>query len=432
MINHNAQEKLMHILNEEIVPFAIEDPSSYQSLIEKIGDARIVLIGEATHGTEEFYQARIELSKYLIKEKNFHAIAIEGDWPTVYPIHRYLQGEGNPQDAKSCLKNFKRFPTWMWANSIIPSFLKWLRQHNDQMSEINQKISFYGLDLYSLSESIHSIIEYLKLHDPATVKPALERYACFDHTAYDPEEYAYLVESGLKEACIKEVNEQFLEMQHLAFNKLRENKPEENNLLFYAMQNARLVKNAEHYYRALFESREETWNIRDRHMAETLQNLISFLETKLNMPAKIIVWAHNSHVGDARATEMSNRGEVNLGQLIREQFSNISFHIGFSTYSGTVTAASEWDEEAQIKTVLPALKGSYEELFHELRLKNFILFLHLDEHIVKLLNISRLQRAIGVIYRPDSERFSHYFFVHLPYQFDAIIHIDNTTALKTL
>lgn len=432
MTHEVAQENLIRILNKEILPFSIEDKSTYQPLIEKIGDARIVLIGEASHGTEEFYQSRIELSKYLIAEKEFHAIAIEGDWPNTYSIHRYLQGEGNENDSFACLKKFKRFPTWMWCNTTIPPFLKWLRHYNDQLQNIKQKIGFFGLDLYSLNESIHEVIEYLKLKDPKSAKNASERYACFDHCAVDPQTYSYLVESGVKKSCIKEVSEQFLEMQNNFFNKIRENKLEENELLFFATQNARVVKNAEYYYRSLFESREETWNIRDRHMVETLQNLISHIETKLKIPAKIIIWAHNSHVGDARATDMGTRGEVNLGQLVKEQFSNISFHIGFSTYSGTVTAAANWDEEPECKTIIPALKGSYEDLFHALYLKNFILFLHNDEHINHLLNISRLQRAIGVIYRPDTERFSHYYFSHLPYQFDAIIHIDKTTSLKPL
>lgn len=427
-----AKEKLINCLNQVILPFAIEDSSTHEVLLNAIGNARLVLIGEATHGTEEFYQARIALSKALIEKKGFHAIAIEADWPSVYGIHRYVQGYGEINDSIHCLKEFTRFPTWMWGNTTIPPFLKWLRQYNQVLSPKNW-IGFYGLDLYSLKESIHAVIEYLKMYDPDAAKMAEERYACFEQVSNDPQAYAYFIKSGVKKNCIKEVSEQFLEMQHRAFNQLSKTQHiAEAELLFFAMQNARLIKNSEHYYRALFESREKTWNIRDHHMAETLQNLISYLETKLNVPPKIVVWAHNSHVGDARATEMNRYGERNLGQLIREQFNNVSFHIGFSTYQGSVTAAYHWNEPHVTQSIKVALEGSYEDLFHQLRLKNFLLLLHGKEEMITELSIARLQRAIGVVYRPDAERLSHYFFARLPYQFDAMIHMDNTHALQAL
>jgi erythromycin esterase-like protein len=430
MNNHNTPQNLIHELNEIIVPFTINDKSSYQPLLDEIGDSRIVLMGEATHGTHEFYQARMELTKLLISEKNFHAIAIEGDWPSAYPIHKYIQGK-TKENAEEALIEFKRFPAWMWRNSLMVPFLEWLQAYN-VVKDPKQKIGFYGLDLYSLHDSIKAVLDYLKTHDAKAAEHAVRRYSCFDaKLADDPQTYGYLVESGLKKACIKEVTEQLLEMRHIAFEQLKKDNLEEEENLFYATQNARVVKNAEHYYRAMFESRDITWNIRDQHMGETLQNLIAHLETKLNTPAKIIIWAHNSHVGDARATEMSARGETNIGQIVRENFSTTSYHIGFSTYTGTVTAADNWGDEAEVMDVLPGMKGSYEALFHELKLKNFILFLRDGaSHPLYLLSPSRLQRAIGVMYKPATEYESHYYFARLVDQFDALIHIDETKALR--
>lgn len=427
MENHDTSQKLINELNKIIVPFSLEDKISYQPLLDQIGDARIVLIGEASHGTHEFYQARIELSKLLISEKNFHAIAIEGDWPNVYPVHQYIQGNA---EEESALSEFKRFPEWMWRNTTIPPFLNWLKKYNDKIKDPKQFVGFYGLDLYSLHDSIKAVIDYLKTYDTKAAEHAIQRYSCFD-TNEDPQSYGYLVESGIKKACIKEVTEQLLEMRHIAFEKIKKDLSEDEKL-FYATQNARVVVNAEHYYRAMFESRDVTWNIRDHHMGETLQNLIAHLETKMGKPAKIIIWAHNSHIGDARATEMSTRGETNLGQIVRENFNNTSYHIGFSTYTGTVRAAHNWGDPSEEMKVLPAMRGSYEALFHELKFKEFILFLHGESHPLHLLCPSRLQRAIGVMYRPATEYQSHYYFSHLLDQFDALIHIDETKALTSL
>lgn len=421
----------IHLLNKEIIPFSINEKSTYQYLADKIGNARLVLLGEATHGTQEFYQSRIELSKYLIREKNFHAIAIEGDLTSAYPVNRYLQGDEESSNSELPLKDFNRFPTWMWRNTTLPPFLKWLREYNDKLLP-HKKIGLYGLDLYCINSSMQAVIDYLNRHDPTSAKNAICRYACFDHVTADPQTYSYLVNSKLKKRCVQEVTEQLLEMQRITFDKFHSNHLDESENLFYATQNARLVKNAEFYYHALFESHANTWNIRDQHMAETLQNLIAHLETKLKVPAKIIIWAHNSHVGDARATEMADRKEINVGQLVRENFDMASFHLGFSTYTGTVTAASDWDMPAKYNKIMPGMPGSYEALFHELQLKDFILDLHHGEHINHLLQLSRLQRAIGVIYRPETERMSHYFFTHLPYQFDALIHIDTTNAVIPL
>lgn len=421
-MNMDIQQKLIAILNDSAKPFTAA--SDHSALLKKIGDARFVMIGEASHGTHEFYQTRIEITEQLIKKKGFMAVAIEGDWPDVYQIHRYLNGRNHPDNLEEALDGFKRFPTWMWRNSTIPPFLKWLRDYNDKLASPN-KVGFYGLDLYSMNTSMQAVIQYLMKTDPKAAAEAKSRYACFDHMNVDPQMYGYLASSRAKKSCLDEVIAELCELQHLAFKHIHEDD------YFFATQNARVVKNAESYYRSMFNDHVSSWNIRDHHMTETLNVLADHLEHQFKKPAKIIVWAHNSHVGDARATEMGERGEVNIGQLVREQHTD-TYSIGFSSYEGTVTAASNWDEPAQCKKIVPALPGSYEELFHQLQYKNFILNLTGNEDLDHWLKIPRLQRAIGVIYRPETERQSHYFFTHLPYQFDTIIHLDRTTAVQPL
>lgn len=424
-----AYEKLIDLINDEADVLSLQG-NDYSGLLDKIGDARFVLMGEATHGTHEFYQARIEISQALIKQKGFMAIAIEGDWPDTYRIHRYLKGQGQKDDWKSALTSFKRFPIWMWRNHTMGPFLQWLRAYNDALSS-QPKIGFYGMDLYSLNASIKAVINYLATVDPEAAKRAAERYACFDHLKTDPQAYGYLISTGMKKDCIREAVEQFLEIQQHAMDYLQQAGSEDDEY-FYATQNARLVKNAEHYYRSLFEGRISSWNIRDQHMAETINVLADHLENCFKKPAKIIIWAHNSHIGDARATEVSEKGEVNIGQLVREQHDQDTYSIGFSTYQGTVTAARDWDGPHQAKKINPGLEGSYEALFHQIRYSNFLLHLRDNKELEHYLHLPRLQRAIGVIYRPETERYSHYFFTRLPYQFDTIIHFDKTSAVKSL
>jgi erythromycin esterase-like protein len=425
-------QKLIDKLNEHIELLS-ENSHKYDSLLEKIGNARFVLIGEATHGTHEFYQARAEITQELITKKGFMAVAIEGDWPDVYRIHHYLQGFGNKENCSEALDGFKRFPRWMWRNKTLIPFFKWLRIYNENLVIPTKKIGFYGLDLYSLNSSMQAVIDYLSKIDPEAAKRARTRYACFDHLSCDPQTYGFLASEGIKKSCMNEVIEQILELQHHAFEYVRRNGSAEEEY-FYAMQNARLVKDAETYYRSMFEGRIPSWNIRDSHMLETLNSIADHLETQFEVPAKIIVWAHNSHVGDARATEMSEKGEINIGQLVRDHHgATDTYLIGFSTYQGYVTAASDWDAPAEQKTINPGLEGSYEDLFHQLKFKNFLLDLNnYDDQLENYLQISRLQRAIGVIYRPETERYSHYFFTHLPYQFDSIIHLDQTSAVQPM
>lgn len=424
----DAQHKVINLINNTSCPLEIE--MGYESLLEQIADSRYVLIGEATHGTKEFYEKRIDITKELILKKDFMAVIIEGDWPDAHRVHRYIQGDEDIQSSFDALKEFKRFPTWMWRNKTIPPFIDWLKNYNQSIKIVNEKIGFFGLDLYSLNASIKAVIDYLESVDPIEAKIAHSRYACFDNLGLDPQDYGYLISKKLKKPCVEESINQLLEMQHYAFKYISRNLTNEDSH-FFATQNARIIKNAENYYRTMFSGDVSAWNIRDKHMVETINIISDYLEQKFNKPAKLVIWAHNSHLGDARATEMRERGEINVGQLVKEEHTK-TFSIGFSTYEGHVLAANNWDEIPQAKKISPGLQGSFEELFHECKYKNFILPLKGNYELDHYLKIPRLQRAIGVLYRPQTERDSHYFFTRLPYQFDSIIHLDKTSALQTL
>jgi erythromycin esterase-like protein len=409
--------------------------SDYTALCELVGDARYVLIGEATHGTEEFYRTRAELTKYLIKYAGFSAVAVEGDWPDCYRANRYVRGEENLHNAHSALAEFTRFPSWMWRNEVMVEFLDWMRGYNEKKHPAQNKAGFYGLDLYSLYASIQAVIAYLEKVDPSAAERARRYYACFDHgrrLAEDPQEYGYAATFGVTPTCERQAVEQLVELRQHSYNYMKRDGFVAEDEFFYAEQNAKIVLDAEKYYREMFKGRVSSWNLRDKHMVETLFALSDHLSKQRDEQAKIVVWAHNSHVGDARATEMGTQGEWNIGQLVREAHGNDSMLIGFSTYRGTVTAASNWDGPAQQKIVLPAMKESYEALFHEVGIKDFLLVLRGSHALNKHLDLSRLQRAIGVLYLPETERQSHYYFSKLPEQFDAIIHLDTTHALKPL
>jgi erythromycin esterase-like protein len=402
----------------------------FDPLMALVGDSRFVLIGEASHGTHEFYRIRAEITKRLIREKGFSAIAVEADWPDAYRVNRYVQGRGSDTTGSQALEGFKRFPQWMWRNADVLEFVGWLRDYNDTM-QIPRKVGFYGLDLYSLHASMSAVLSYLRKVDPEAARRAEQRYACFDHFGENPQSYGYAATAGISASCENEVITQLVELQRSAAKYATQDGRIAADDLFFAEQNARVVVDAERYYRAMFGSRAGSWNLRDRHMAGTLDSLVSFLEYDRKQP-KIIVWAHNSHLGDARATDMSSRGELNVGQLMRERWGETAFLIGFSTHSGTVTAASDWDMPAERKIVRPALEGSYEALFHQLGLGNFFLGLRGNDEAVLGLRKPRLERAIGVIYRPETERMSHYFGARLPHQFDAILHYDVTRAVEPL
>jgi erythromycin esterase-like protein len=398
-------------------------------ILAHVGDARFVLIGEASHGTHEFYKYRAEITKRLIEEKGFSAVAVEADFPDAYRVNRYVQGFGDDKTADKALSDFTRYPLWMWRNREVLDFVGWLKSHNDKL-ETGDKTGFYGLDLYSLHSSMEAVLNYLKKVDPEAAKRARYRYSCFDHYGEDAQHYGYAANYNLENSCEKEVINQLIELRKRAAEYANGDGFVARDEYFFAEQNARLVKNAEEYYREMFRGRVSSWNLRDRHMAETLFDLAAHLETQ-NQPSKIVVWEHNSHLGDARATDMGASGEWNVGQLVREKYASDTFLIGFTTYAGTVAATSDWDEPAQLKQVRPALENSYEQLFHETGLSRFFLNLR-DSETKELLARPKLERAIGVIYRPETERLSHYFEAYLSEQFDAVIHFDETRAVEPL
>jgi len=415
----------------DAIPLRPNETTDYDSLIDQIADARFVLIGEASHGTHEFYRERAQITKRLIVEKGFSAVAAEADFPDANRINTYVRGGENDPDAIDSLGGFKRFPAWMWRNADVLDFVGWLRSYNDDLSWNTAKVGFYGLDLYSLHTSMDVVIAYLEKVDPASAKRAKQRYSCFDHFGDDVQTYGYSTGLGLAKSCEDEVVSQLTEMTRHAADLAERDGRAAADEFFSAEQNARLVKNAEQYYRMMYRSDVSSWNLRDRHMAETLVALERHL-SKGGKPAKIVVWEHNSHLGDARATEMGARGELNVGQLVRQRYGEDAVLVGFTTHHGTVTAASNWGDDAERKRVRPALAGSIEEIFHDVDLERFMLLLSGENASRTALTEPMLERAIGVIYRPETERFSHYFRTILPDQFDVVIHMDETRAVEPL
>lgn len=409
--------------------------TDYDGLMDLIGDARVVFLGEASHGTHEFYQARAQITSRLIREKGFSAVAVEADWPDAYRVNRYVRGISDDPTGEDALSGFKRFPVWMWRNIDVLAFIEWLRGHNERLPGGSRQAGFYGLDLYSLYASIEAVIAYLEKVDPEAAKRARYRYSCFEHYGEESQAYGYAAHFGLSESCENEVINQLVEMQRQMPAYIKRDEGASEDDFFYAEQNARLVKNAEQYYRSMFQDRVSSWNLRDQHMAETLRELIAYLK-KQDERAKVVVWEHNSHVGDARATTMGQQGELNVGQLAREEYGKEAVLIGLSTYTGRVTAASDWNAPYERKYVRPALPGSYEHLFHEtgqeMGQRDFFIPLRGHQATSSALRGPRLERAIGVIYLPQTERISHYFRARLPKQFDGVIHFDETVAVEPL
>lgn len=410
-------------------------PGEEEPLLDLIGEARFVLLGEASHGTQEFYQARARLTQLLIERKGFTAVAVEADWPDAYRVNRFVRGLDNDAGADAALAGFLRFPTWMWRNTVVRDFVDWLRGHNATRGNDEQQVGFYGLDLYSLYGSIDAVIRYLDSVDPAAAKQARARYACFEHFRDDTRAYGYAATFGMTRDCEDAVVSQLRELQQRADVYAHRDGRVAEDEYFYAEQNARLAQDAEQYYRTMFGGRISSWNLRDRHMAQTLEALVDHFAGQ-GRRAKVVVWAHNSHLGDARATELGERGELNLGQLVRERSGSDAVLIGFSTNRGWVTAASEWDAPAERKRVRPALDGSYERLFHEAAAMagppNILRCLRDGGELATALRAPRLERAIGVIYLPETERWSHYVEARLPDQFDALLHFDETRAVEPL
>ena len=413
---------LAHAVAKAIEKFTTIASVDLEPMLRRIGDARIVLLGEATHGTSEFYRMRERISRTLIERKGFSFVAIEGDWPDAARIDHYVRHREYPPSEWTA---FARFPVWMWRNHEVREFVDWLRAHNAEV-EPGERVAFHGLDLYSLYNSIRSVLEYLDAVDPRTAQVARQRYGCLTPWQADPATYGHAALTGKYQTCEHEVVSMLADLMQ----KRRAYAEHDGERFLDALQNARLVANAERYYRTMYYGSRSSWNLRDSHMFETLKNLLSFHGPK----SKVIVWAHNSHVGDSAATEMSVRDEYNIGHLCREGFPNVSYSIGFGTNSGTVAAASNWDEPMQIKTVRPALAGSYERLCHEAGDPRFLM--PLRELAPPALRVglmqSRLERAIGVIYRPETELQSHYFEAVLPSQFDEYIWFDETSAVTPL
>lgn len=403
--------------------------ADFDALIDRVSDAGCVLLGESTHGTAEFYAVRAHITKRLIEEKGFAAVAVEADWPDASRAGCWARGASDDPDAAAALGDFTRFPRWMWRNQQVVSLLRWLREHN----AAGRDVGFYGLDLYSLHASIDKVLRYLDEVDPAASARARARYGCFDHYGRDADEYGRAAAFGAGPSCETEVVDQLVELQRRAAERSGDASGSPAETHFFAEQNARLVRNAERYHRAMFRGGPEAWNLRDRHMAETLDALRRHLGRDDRAPGgKVVVWAHNSHVGDARATELSELAQLTLGQLVRETYGSDAVLVGLSTFNGTVTAAADWGGAATTMHVAPAREDATEALLHEAGPANLMLVLGEDAQATAALRTSRLQRAIGVVYRPHTERVSHYVFADLTRQFDVLIHLDTTSALQPL
>lgn len=400
-------------------------PNDYDRLVDRIGESRCVLIGEASHGTHEFYVERARMTRRLIEEAGFNAIAVEADWPAAYRLNCFVREAGKDRTAADALGGFLRFPRWMWRNQVVEAFAVWLRAHNERALN---PVGFYGLDLYSLHESVDLVLRYLEKVDPEAAKRARERYSCFDHRhSEDGQGYGAAVIGGREESCERGVLEQLLELQQkqAEYSSKDTRLPEDAH--FFAIQNARLVANAERYYRTMFRGGPDSWNLRDGHMAEALEALFDYLDQP-RLPSKVVVWAHNSHVGDARHTEMGWHGQSTLGQLARERYERDAFLVGLTTYEGTVTAASDWGAPALVKRVVPGREDAYEGELHDAGLRRDLLLFETGLEV----DPRRLERAIGVIYRPETERQSHYFEAEMTHQFDAVVHLDRTQAVWPL
>lgn len=395
-------------------------PREYAPLLDAIGDARFVLLGEPTHGTHEVYLDCARITQRLIAEHGFDGVVVEADWPDTHRVDEYIKARSRDPDANEALMGFAgRFPSWMWRNRGVLAFVEWMRLSAPHAS-------FYGMDLYSLYASIDAVLRYLDTVDATAAARARGRYDCFRRFGADTSRYATEAGLGIDGDCQEQAVEQLKEMRARAVARL------DDEGLFSAEQNARLVCNAETYYRNMFAGSVATWNLRDRHMADTIGAIVGHLDHRLGRACKLVVWAHNSHLGDARATEMGESGELNVGQLMRERHGRDAFLVGFTTYDGTVTAASSWDRPPEVKRVRPAIAGSFEALFHETGVPRFVLLPDESRRLPSELRHERLERAIGVVYRRETERASHWFRARLADQFDAVVHLDRTSAVEPL
>jgi protein-L-isoaspartate(D-aspartate) O-methyltransferase len=417
------QVNLAKIVSSDAEPFPSIDEVDLRPLLERIGNARVVLLGEATHGTSEFYRMRDKITRALILEKGFNVIGIEGDWPDAARIDHYVRHLEYPATEWTA---FARFPTWMWRNSDVRTFVDWLRAHNGSV-RTSARVAFHGLDLYSMHNSIRAVLGYLDDVDPESAAIARTRYGCLTPWQSDPATYGHAALTGTYRSCERDV----VAMLRDLLRKHQDYAGRDGERFLDAVQNARLIASAERYYRIMYYGSRASWNLRDEHMFQTLKSLL----THYGQTSKAVIWAHNSHVGDASATEMSARGEHNIGQLCRDEYGDRAYLIGFGTHSGTVAAASDWDGPMEIKTVRPSLAESYEAVFHATQIPQFMLGLRDRGSAVatrQALNAPRLERAIGVIYRPETEFASHYFQAVLPRQVDSYVWFDQTQAVTPI
>lgn len=400
---------------------APERAEEFGAAFDRFGGAKVVLLGEATHGTSEFYRARAAISRRLIERHGFTIVAVEADWPDAARIDRYVRHR-DPEPSES--EAFARFPSWMWRNIEVRDFVEWLRAHNETRPA-PERVEFRGLDVYSLAGSIEAVLTYLDRVDPEGARAARQRYGCLTPWQAEPARYGRRAMMGA-DTCEDEVVEQLRALLDKRLDYVRR----DGDAFFDAAQNARIVRAAEQYYRIMYRGAAESWNLRDRHMFDTLQSLLR----RRGPHAKAIVWAHNSHVGNAAATSMGWQGEFNIGELCRTAYGNDLAAIGFGTDRGTVAAASDWDAPMEIKTVLPAREDSYEYLFRRTGMARSLADWR-DPRRASLrdaLGAQRLERAIGVVYRPDTEFLSHYFEAILSEQFDAMVWFETTKAITPL
>jgi protein-L-isoaspartate(D-aspartate) O-methyltransferase len=419
-----SEATLPELIYQSSEHFARIEHANLDNLLQRIGDSRLVLLGEASHGTAEFYEMRARITQELIEKKGFNIIAVEADWPDATHIDHYIHGSAPDPLLES--KPFSRFPTWMWANHSILEFIHWLKAHNEKIDAPEKETGFYGLDLYSMYSSMEVVLNYLEKVDPETAEVARLRYGCLMPWANDPAMYAQVTITRQYRECEDDVLDT---LQNLLKKRVDYTRAD-GERFFNAEQNARLVANAERYYRTMYYAENNSWNQRDQHMFETLQSILDFR----GPASKAVIWEHNSHIGDARATQMSARGEFNVGQLVRQEYDNNAYLIGFGTDHGTVAAASEWGGPMEVKQVQASHIDSYERVCHEVHSDNFLLPLRNPAKVItrKKLLAERLERAIGVIYKPETELQSHYFYASLPQQFDEYIWFDETRAVEPL
>ena len=396
----------------------------HDALVRRARGAGYVLLGEASHGTHEFYRERAQITKRLIEEERFTIVAVEADWPDAYRVNRFVRGSGEDTTAEEALSDLHRFPAWMWRNTDVADFVTWLRSYNDGLPPGARKVGFYGLDLYAIYTAMEEVVGYLEEVEPDAARRARDRYSCFGHFGGDPHVYGREAERGRAESCERGAVAQLVELREMAAQAAMGSGCLDEDRRFYAEMNARLVVDAERHYRAVYGAGQEAWNLRDRHMTQTLEELVAHARRREGS-AKAVVWEHNSHVGDARATDMRELGQLNVGQLMRERHGGQAYLAGFTTYTGTVTAASQWGGQAERRHVRPALPASWEEVFHEQGVPAFMVD-------AAALEGRALQRAIGVVYRPETELVSHYLRATVGEQFDAVIHIDETHAVQPL